>query len=129
MVPPSPGARTKQKSAETTTVLLPRGVYATSRTLRVPSGVAVVGVAKHLSRIVPVSLDGTDPLLPAQSRFKSTRSGNSDQSAVLPVMETVGANVTLAFLSIGVWNAENTTSAIHWCVQWVPAVHMSNTLN
>lgn len=37
-------------------VLLPRGVYAISRTLVLPQGAVVLGVARHLSRIV--SVDG-----------------------------------------------------------------------
>lgn len=98
-------------------VFLPRGVYLTSRTLQVHPGRALVGVAKHLTRITSVHTGLTaPPRHPNPLRALDV--------AVLPVVEVlptvsalggaVGTNTVLAFISISVWNTLNTTSALHF---------------
>ena len=98
-------------------VLLPRGVYAISATLRIPNGVSLIGIAKHLSRIVATTT----------KKFHYNTETEDDQ--VVPLVQvcqpsspagtthvntSISNNTTLAFLSITVWNHMNNISALHW---------------
>jgi len=60
LVPPGPGAA----NSGLVPVFLPRGVYRVSSTITVPPGVALVGVSRHLSVLVPspAGLTGSVPL-------------------------------------------------------------------
>lgn len=100
-------------------VYLPRGLYLTSRTLQVHAGRALIGVAKHLTRITSLDVGLTaPPRHPNHLRVSDT--------AVLPVVEvlpttattsqqTAGGNHTFIFaLSVSVWNTLNSTSALHF---------------
>ena len=96
-------------------VYLPRGVYLTSETLQVHSGGAIVGVARHLTRIT--SMD-------SGLSFAAPRHANplrNPDAAVRPVVEVLpavrgepGRGTFVGFLSISVWNTLQNTSALHW---------------
>lgn len=79
-------------------VLIPRGVYAISKTLRIGHGVSLIGVGKHVCTLTP------------SKSFQLAEYINS----VTPMVKIDGDNVTLAFLTITVWNTLDSVSAIHW---------------
>ena len=100
-------------------VFLPRGLYITSRTLQLHAGRALIGVAKHLTRVTSLDAGLTAPprhpnplrapdaaLLPVVEVLPSAESEEGQQSAP--------AHTTLAFLSISTWNTLNTTTALHF---------------
>eukprot|EP01047_Picozoa_sp_COSAG01_P029115 COSAG01_NODE_1987_length_8707_cov_2.906366_11_plen_1138_part_00 len=109
-------------------VYLPRGLYLTSRTLQVHSGRAMVGVARHLTRITSMDTGLVGP--PRHRNFlRPMDSGDrTEQLQPQPVVEMLPSAVNtstakavthsgstfLSFLSISVWNTLNTTSALHW---------------
>ena len=84
-------------------VFLPRGIYAISSPLRVKNGVALIGVAKHLSRLVMLY----DDHLNVPNRGTTT---------TIPMLETDSdaSFVLLAFFSITVWNTSPRNYAIRW---------------
>ena len=108
-------------------VYLPRGLYLTSCTLQVHAGRALVGVARHLTRIASMDagLSGP-PRHPNRLRpFESKRGASA--GAILPVLEVLpaaqgddateaakAATTYVAFLSVSIWNSINSTSAMHW---------------
>lgn len=78
--------------------VLSKGYYAVSSTITVPTGKALVGVARIYSNIVPhLSVTPIDATKPAW-----------------PLLETRGANVTVAALSVLSWKHMNTTFALRW---------------
>lgn len=83
-------------------VLLPRGQYAIKRTLQVKNGVALIGVAKHLSRLVMFFDD----------RLFS-RNANDEIQAMVET-DTDAAFTLLAFFSMTVWNTAPSVAAIRW---------------
>ena len=96
-------------------VYLPRGLYITSATLQVHSGRALVGVARHLTRITTMD---------SGLSFAAPRHANPLRTAnatVRPVVEVLppttggaGLPTFVGFLSISVWNTLQNTSALHW---------------
>ena len=97
-------------------VYLPRGLYLTSRTLQVRAGRAMVGVARHLTRVTSMDAGLVGP--PRHPNHL-----RDPESKVLPVVEvlptdrtnTIAANqiTTVAYFSISIWNHLDTTSALH----------------
>ena len=88
------------------TVFLPRGVYAIGTTINVTDGVSLVGVAKHLSRIVAAPgfyqrKGQVTPLVQVVNDANATTA-------------TTTATTALAFFSITVWNSVSNVSALHW---------------
>eukprot|EP01052_Picozoa_sp_SAG31_P031247 SAG31_NODE_3291_length_4457_cov_2.517439_3_plen_1058_part_00 len=98
-------------------VYLPRGLYLTSRTLQVRAGCALVGVARHLTRITSMDVG----LLGPPRHRNHLRDSEAKVLPVVEVLPTDRANktaaartTTLAFLSISVWNHLDSTSALHF---------------
>jgi hypothetical protein len=98
-------------------VYLPRGLYLTSRTLQVRAGRALVGVARHLSRITSVDAG----LLAPPRHHNPLRDPASKVLPVVEVLPTDRTNATAAKLtttlqsfSISIWNHLDTTSALHF---------------
>ena len=92
------------KASGYSTVFLPRGVYALGATVRVPPGVALVGVARHLTRLVP-----TDNFSAAGAR--------AGEPAFVVEVEGGGgaaAPTTLSHIGITVWNSLANVSALRW---------------
>eukprot|EP00943_MAST-04B_sp_MAST-4B-sp1_P008413 g8413.t1 len=92
-------------------VLLPRGIYAIRKSLKIHNGVALIGIAKHLSRIV-MYFDDKLADLERRPLFSDNESIITDT----PMLETAETAefVVLAFLSITVWNTAPAVSAIQW---------------
>ena len=89
-------------------VFLPRGVYLVSRTLQVMPGGALIGLAKHLTRLV--AADGGL----GQARHPSP--GSPTVRAVvemLPGRSPVARGSTLAFISLTAMNNHSNTSGHH----------------
>lgn len=100
------------------TVFFPRGTYAISRPLVVPSGIALVGVAKHLSAIVMLDDAGfpgsnVTPMLTvaAANDMSPMSSASPSASQDLPA---IPHRTIIAYISIVLSNAASTTSALHW---------------
>lgn len=89
-------------------VYLPRGIYALATPLFLPAGVALVGAARHLTRLVPATkFDGyirrDDPSTPEEPAF------------LLHVMEGAAPRESiLSHMGITVWNHLANVSALRW---------------
>lgn len=90
-------------------VFLPRGVYLVSRTLQVMPGGALIGLAKHLTRVVA-----------ADGGLGQARHPSPGSPTVRPVVEmlpgrsSVARGSTLAFISMTTWNNHSNTRALSW---------------
>ena len=82
-------------------VFLPRGIYGVSKPLRLGNGVSLIGVGKHLVTIVAL-------------RSMRDHAIAMEEDDVVPLVTVEGDDVTLAFLSITVWNTLSHVSALRW---------------
>lgn len=107
-------------AAGSNVVFLPRGHYAITSTLNVPPGVALVGVAKHLTVVLPLHESGLDaePLLRRSDGVTKpmvlVEGYGADAGAGASASAGASAGSVVAFLSIVVWNTASNTSALHW---------------
>ncbi|EDQ88325.1 uncharacterized protein MONBRDRAFT_9132 [Monosiga brevicollis MX1] len=105
------------------TVFVPRGVYRISQSLRIPNGVALVGLARHLTLLVAdVSVSG--PQYPNASDIQNP----DDPQAATPVVlfelgaARGGGNSTSSAIIIGAWSAMTVTVPLnnsrtsHWVI-------------
>lgn len=102
----------RDESCGSAVVWLPRGMYAVSAPLQVPQGVALVGLARHLSRVVP----HVAGLRRVPGRWQPLTAGPLPVIEMLPPRTPHGEvpGSVLAFLSASVWNSDADTSALHW---------------
>ena len=107
-------------------VFIPRGAFRTSRTLMVPAGVQLVGLARHLTTIV--SDDTAFSFADSKKRDAGKDLlGEPDYSSTPPILSFESASglagssqpgVSTVFfgmtLAIPVWNNRTATGAWHW---------------
>ena len=103
-------------------VFLPRGTYACGATLRIPPGAALVGAARHLTRIVAADGFSADTawLRPAATAATASAARGRIEPAYL-VEAVSGRSVrptVLAYLGIAVWNDLKNVSALRWAADW-----------